>query len=96
MNYRASKITRVTLDANRTISSGQTITVFWIVITNSNSSDAEINITDAAGNNSLIVNCMAHDSKVLPIEFVADGGLIIQSIGSTTVSVMVGHSQGGS
>jgi hypothetical protein len=96
MNYRAAKTTRVDLNADRTIGAGEAITVFGIVIANSSMMDAEVDISDAAGTKKITVSVQSHDSKILDFEFIADGGLQIDSISSDQVYVTVFHSHGGS
>ncbi len=96
MNYRAAKTTRVTLDADRTIGDGKTITIFGIIIANSASQAAEVDIQDASGNNKLTITVPSQDSKILDVEFIADGGLLIDDIGSDEVIVTVLHSHAGS
>ena len=95
MNYRASQVTRVDLSQDRTIGNGETITVFGIVLANSSNFDAEIDIEDTAGIKKLTVSVLSHDSKIIDFEFIADGGLQIDSIGSNEIFATVFHTSGG-
>jgi hypothetical protein len=97
MDYRASKTTRVTLDADRQIGDGQTITVYGIIIANNHATQpASVEFQSADEDVKFTLNCPAQDSKVMDIEFVADKGLEIDSIGDASVIVSVFHSQAGS
>lgn len=99
MNYRASVTTRVNLAADRIIQSGQTITVFGFVLANATPNVAEIDVKDATGQKEMTFVVGANDTKLFEIEFIADGGLMIDKIigpGSDRVYVTVFHSQGGS
>lgn len=96
MNYRASRTTRVTLDQDRVIASGDTITVFGIIVANSANQPAEVDIQDASGNNKITITVPAQDSRESKIEWIADGGVLIDSIGDSNVIVTVFHSQPGS
>ena len=96
MNYRAAKLTRVTLEADRIIGGGETITVFGITVANSANTPALVDIQDIAGNNKLTIVLPCKDTHSIPYEWIADGGLQIDGIGSSSVIVTVAHSQGGS
>ena len=96
MDYRASRISRVVLDANRTIALGTTITVFGFIVANSSASPAEVTIIDGDETQVLTITVPAKDSKIVHIEWIADNGLIIDGIGSNEVFVTVYHSQSGS
>ncbi len=95
MDYRASRLSFVTLDADRTIASGSTIVVFGIVVANSTVNVAEVHILDGDQTNRLVITVPPKDSKWIDIEWIADNGLIIDSIGSADVFVTVFHSQAG-
>jgi hypothetical protein len=97
MNARGSRVTRVTLDADRTIASGESITVFGFIVANSTQNAAEVNITDGtAVTKQITVTVPAQDSRTFDIEFVSDDGITIDSLGNENVIVTVFHSQGGS
>lgn len=96
MNYRAARTTRVTLDADRTIGAGQTITVFGITVANAADVPALVDIQDAAGTNKITIVVPCKDTHSIFYEWVADGGLQIDGLGSADVIVTVAHSQAGS
>ena len=96
MNYRASKVTTFAMDAARTVSSGETITVFGIIISNTTSNPADLVFQNGSGTAIITVTVPANDSKIIDIEFIADDGLVIASAGSADVDVTVFYSQGGS
>ncbi len=99
MNYRASRTTRVSLEQDQTIQAGESITIFGFLIANATPNTAEVDIKDASGAKNLTFVVPANDSKMFDIEFIADGGLVIDKLigtGSDRVFVTVFHSQGGS
>jgi len=96
MNYRASILTRVELDQDRTIGNGKTITIFGITIANAEDVPALVDIQDAAGTNKLTIVVPCKETHSIPYEWIADGGLQIDGIGSANVIVTVAHSQAGS
>lgn len=96
MNYRAARTTQVELDVDRIIASGRSMTVFGIMITNSLSTAAEVEFQTASGDIKFNMNCPACDSNILPIQFIADGGLNISGVGNAEVKVTIFHSQEGS
>ena len=96
MNYRAGILTRVELDQDRTIGNGKTITVFGITVANAADVPALVDIQDASGTNKLTIIAPCKESHTVPIEWIADGGLQIDGLGSALVIVTVFHSQGGS
>lgn len=96
MNYRASRTTYVDLSVSRTINSGSSMTVFGVMITNSTNQSAEVEFQTADGSIKFRMNCPACDSNTMPIQFIADGGLLISGVGNADVSVTVFHSQAGS
>ena len=95
MNQRAAIVTRVDLSADRIIGNSETITIFGIILANSSSFDAEIDISDIVGTKKITVSVPSHDSKNIEIEFIADNGLRIDGIGSDKVYATVFHSHGG-
>lgn len=96
MDYRASKTTRVTLGSDQVISEGNTITIYGIIIANNHANQpASIEFQTADGAVDFTLNCPAKDSKVMDIEFIADGGLQIDGIADDSVIVSVFHSQDG-
>jgi hypothetical protein len=96
VNYRASVVTRVTLDADRQIASGDSIVVFGIVFSNSTTLPAEIDVLDGAGTKHITVTVPPEDTRIVDFEFIADSGLTIDSLGNANVVATVFHSQGGS
>ena len=95
MNVRGSRVSRVTLEKDQTIASGQTITVFGIVIANSSPNTAEVDVQDGDGKKAITFTVGSYDTKVFDVEFIADNGLVIHGIFSQDVIVTVFHSQGG-
>ena len=95
MNYRASRVTRVTLDANRIIGAGATITVFYILVANSTSSIAEVDIQDGDSKNRITVVVPPNSSVPVEVEWIADNGLVISGLGNANVFVTIFHSAGG-
>jgi len=95
MNYRASKISTVNLSSDQTFGAGETFTVFGILVANAATQAAEVEFTDGSGNVEFTVICPPCDSKPIPIEFVADGGLSVTGLSSTLVKVTIFHSHGG-
>ena len=98
MNYRPAIVTRVDLSSDRTIGSGNSITVFYILVSNSSDSPVEVDFQYVGGTNAFRLVCPAKDSRPIEVEFVADKGLIIDAPaqnGSDTV-VSIWHSQEGS
>ena len=96
MNWRASRVSRVTLDQDRIIGSGQTITIFGIVAANATANPALIDFQDATGTNKLTIVVPCRDTVEINTQWIADGGLQIDGIGSASVLVTVFHSQAGS
>lgn len=98
MAHLATRITYNTLAAARTIASGQSITVFGILLTNTTGAAVDITITDAASTpNTLAVVTVPADSSVTVINgdpVLFDKGLII-GIESSDSHVTVFHSQVG-
>jgi hypothetical protein len=96
MNYRASQVTRVDLSTDRQIVTGGTVTIFGIIVANSSLVDAEVDFSDVAGDKQITVVVPSHDTKILEFEFVADGGFVVDGIGSAEVVATVFHSSTGS
>jgi hypothetical protein len=92
----ASLVTRVTLDADRQIESGNSITVYGIIFSNSTTLPAEIDILDGAGTKHITATVPPESSVVSEVVFIADSGLTIDSIGDANVVVTVFHNHGGS
>lgn len=97
MNYRASKTTTGDLSSNVTIQNGKAITVFGFIIANSSASDVEVTWTTAETSPVTLgyITVRAHDNGVVPIEWIADKGLIFTSASSSSVHVTVFHSAEG-
>lgn len=95
MNYRASRVSSVQLDQDRTFCEGLTFTVFGILVSNPTDQAVEIEFLDGSANVRFMVVCSACDSKVVPIEFVADGGLRVSGLSDSEVRVTLFHSHGG-
>jgi len=96
MNYRASVLSRVTLETDQTIGDGKTITIFGITVANTLSTPVLVDIQSIAGNNRLSIAVECRDTVTVPIEWIADGGLLIDGLGDSGVIVTVFHSQAGS
>ncbi len=92
--HSATKVTRVVLDVDRTISTGS-IMVYGIIIANSTASAAEIEIEDFSGATRITVTVPALSSETIDFVFLADSGLGISGVGSTAVFATVFHSQDG-
>lgn len=92
--HNATRVTRVVLDVDRTISTGS-IMVYGIILSNSTASTAEIEIEDVAGNTRITVTVPAMNSETVDFVFLADKGLIISGVGSTEVFASVFHSSEG-
>lgn len=96
MNARASSVTRVDLSADRTIASGSSITVFCIVFANSTLNAAEIDVATGDGTKQLTITVPPETSMIFDTDWIADNGLVLNSIGSDQVFVTVFHSSAGS
>lgn len=94
MPQTASKLTRVTLEADKTIDTGS-IRVSNIYVANGTSSPCEIVFTDTAGTPILNMMAPAYDSEQFPGVWIADGGLKVLGLGSDNVIVTVLHGQPG-
>lgn len=96
MNVRASEVTRVDLAQDRTIQSGETITVFGIICANSTDQVAEIDILDGNSTKEITITVPPKSSDRITTEWVASNGVVVCGIGSNEVFVTVFHSSGGS
>ncbi len=92
---RASIISRVTLGQDRVIAAGSTITVFSIIIANSTTSVAEVDIQDGDQTKTITITVSPQDTEYVTVEWIADNGLRLCGIGSDNVFVSVFHSQPG-
>ncbi len=90
----APKITRVTLDAARTISTGS-IRVQNIMISNATVSAAEVVFTDTDDTPILNITVPPQDSEDWAVVWIADNGLKVTSLGDANVVVTVAHGQDG-
>jgi hypothetical protein len=92
----ASRITRVTLDVDRTITTG-TIRVQNILVSNATNNAAEIIFLDNDDNNILNITAPPQDSESFPGDWIADNGLKIDAdaIADANVVVTVLHGQDG-
>ena len=86
----ASAHTRVTLDVAQTISAGS-IRVQAIVVSNATVTPAEVVFTDADGTNILNITVPAQNTIPFEMSWMADNGLLIDSIGDANVVVTVFH-----
>lgn len=94
MPQTSSRITRSTLDADRTISTGS-IRVQNIYVSNPTASGAEIVFTDADGTPILNMTVQACDSEQFPGVWIADKGLKVLGLGNANIVVTVLHSSEG-
>ena len=94
MSILASKLTRVTLDAARTISTG-TFRVLGIIVSNATVSDVEIVFRDNNATNLLNITVPAQDSVEFSAAWIAENGLVIPSVGDANVVVTVAHGAAG-
>jgi len=92
----ASRITRVTLAADREISAG-TIRVRNIIVSNATVAAVEVVFTDSAGTPNLNITVPALDSRTFEGDWIADNGLSVlgAAIADANVVVTVLHSQDG-
>ncbi len=87
-------ISRVTLDADRTISSGS-IRVSNILVANGTATACEVVFTTTAGTPILNIVVPSQDSEHFTGEWIADAGLKVLGLGSASVIVTVLHGQDG-
>lgn len=98
-NIAAARITEQNLSSGLTVASGQTITVFGIILTNSHTNAVTVQFTDGNDDNSFTMNAKECDSTPMDIPFIADKGLKVVAISGDNaekVKVAVFHSQVGS
>ncbi len=96
MNLKATRSSRVTLDADQTIESGEPIAVFFIIVSNAHSDAAEVDFQTGDGTaTEFTVSVPANDSIVLDVPYIADKGIKLPSIGNANVIVSVFHSAPG-
>ena len=88
---------RVTLDADRVIQGGNSIRVYSVVIANSTSSIAEVDLArnDTNQTKILTITVPAQATHSEHLDFMADQGLQILGLGDANVIVTVLHSQSG-
>ncbi len=90
MPQTSSRITRSTLDADRTISTGS-IRVHNIYVSNPTSTGAEIVFTDADGTPILNMTVKDCDSEQFPGAWIADNGLKVLGLGDANIVVTILH-----
>lgn len=96
MNYRASNVTRVTLNADRTIgNTGDTMVIFAILLANNQSCPAEVDIQNQEGTKTITVVVPPAASFLVDIEWVADNGIKLSSINNIGVIATIFHSSAG-
>jgi hypothetical protein len=93
----ASKLTRVTLDAARTIEDGESIRVQNITVANGTANNRVIEFTDATVGATAVLTLavLANDSKSFEGNWIADKGLVVVTEGSASVVVTIMHSARG-
>ena len=96
MNYRASQVTRFSLDVARTLLSSESVTIFGIIYSNAANNPAEIDIHDGNDTKKITIVVPANDSRIVDFEWIADKGLKIPSMGRSDVVVTIFHSGVGS
>lgn len=97
MNWRAARTSVGDLSSNFTVASGVPITVFGFIVANSSASDVEVTWTTAESSPVTLgyITVRAHDNGTVPIEWIADKGLIFTSASSSSIHVTVFHSNTG-
>ena len=90
MPHTSSRITRSTLDADRTISTGS-IRVQNIYVSNPTATGAEIVFTDTDGTPILNMTVQACDSEQFPGSWIADNGLKVLGLNNANIVVTVLH-----
>lgn len=93
--YISSKLTRVTLDAERTIESGSTIRVQGILVANGTSDPKDISFNDSDGTEILTISVGANSSESWSSSFIAQNGLVIETEGNAAVVVTIAHGAAG-
>ena len=91
------KSTRVDLQADRTIESGNTIIVNGIIIANEHTSPVTVDFQTNSAAVRFSVVCPAQDSRFIDWAFLADSGLVIDGLASNgdKVFVSIFHTSGG-
>ena len=95
MSVTASRLTRVELDAQRTIMSGETFRMDSILVCNASAAPTVVTFTNVASTVILTIAVLANSTFQWDVSFVVDGGLIIGSLGDSLVSVTLAHSAPG-
>ena len=90
----ASQLTRVTLDANRTITTG-TIHILGIIVANGTAAAVSVVFKNTAGTEVLDIEVGANDSEQFNAHWVADAGLTVDSVSDAAVIVTVAHGADG-
>jgi hypothetical protein len=98
VNWKASKVTTGALDTALTIESGNTITVFCVIVANQNDDPAsvDVEIKNGVGDVVIPVAVQPNDTVVIDTPWIADGGVSVDSLSDANVHVTVFHSQAGS
>jgi len=97
MNWKAAKVTTGALDSDLSIETGNTITVFCIVVANQNDAAVtDVDIKDGDGNVIIPIAVPQNDTVVIDAVWVADNGITVSSLSDANVHVTVFHSQAGS
>lgn len=90
----ASKLTRVELDEDRTITTGST-RVHHILVCNASASNVEVTFIDNASATLLTIAVLANSSFGHQAVFIVNNGLLVNSASDADVSVTVAHSADG-
>lgn len=90
----ATRTTRVTLDAARTIMSGSA-KIHSVLVTNGTASNIVVQFSDIDGTNLFDIAVLAHDSNGWDATWIANNGLTVASESSVSVVVTVAHSADG-
>lgn len=72
---RASRIIQGTLDADVQVLSGGTVTVFGIILSNTEATNVEITFSDNDDNELFSLSVPAEDTEVFDVPFLADNGI---------------------
>jgi len=86
----ATKLTRVTLDAEHVISTGS-IRVNGILASNATASPVTVQFQNNAGTEIITMHVAANDNDSWDVMWIADAGLKIASAGDADVVVTVAH-----
>lgn len=90
----ASRLSHVTLDAERSISSGS-IRVLNILVSNPTALDHLVTFNNNSGTTILQIAVPARDSETYAVAFIADAGLVVESVSDVNVTVTVAHGADG-